>query len=202
PGEATATYGSYSKRNLTGQIGVPLDLGFAHGGVHAYGELADSFSYYRGLHPSHQLLEVSGDFAAGPWALSADYMFYHSNGDVQTPGWNRLTQALIDNGTYVTGRNTSLQAANGKYLTFNELGGNPYTFDPNFHALACVACQDAAHRLDGGLGTPTLDPRTVYLARGVDFSNTITHPAFLEAADDLGDGQMLRLQLFGDVLQN
>ena len=28
-GEVTATYGSYSKRNLTGQIGVPLDLGCA-----------------------------------------------------------------------------------------------------------------------------------------------------------------------------
>src|ERR1700742_1953920 len=28
-GEASATYGSYSKRNVAGQIGVPLDLGFA-----------------------------------------------------------------------------------------------------------------------------------------------------------------------------
>ena len=53
------------------------------------------------------------DFAAGPWTLSTDYMFYHANGDVQTPGWNRLTQALIDNGTYITGRNTSLKDADG-----------------------------------------------------------------------------------------
>jgi iron complex outermembrane receptor protein len=136
------------------------------------------------------------------WSFSADYMYYHSNGDVQTPGWNRLTQALIDNGTYITGRNTSLTASNGKYLTFNDLGGNPYTFDPNFHALACAGCQDAAHMLGTGVGTTTLSTRTVYIAKGVDFSNTITHTAFLEAADDLGDGQMLRLQAFGDVLQN
>ncbi len=129
-------------------------------------------------------------------------MYYHSNGDVQTPGWNRLTQALIDNGTYITGRNTSLQASNGKYLTFNDLGGNPYTFDPNFQPLACAGCQDAAHMLNSGVGTTILSPRTVYIAKGVDFSNTITHTAFLEAADDLGDDQMLRLQLFGDVLQN
>src|SRR5579871_5915163 len=40
-GEAAATYGSYSKRNVTGQIGVPLDLGFAKGGVHGYGEVDD-----------------------------------------------------------------------------------------------------------------------------------------------------------------
>src|SRR6201996_5148241 len=201
-GEATLTYGSYSKRNATLQFNAPVVLGDLSGGVHAYGEIDDSFSFYRGIHPSHQLLELTGALGWNNWSFSADYMYYHSNGDVQTPGWNRLTQALIDNGTYITGRNTSLQAANGKYLTFNDLGGNPYTFDPNFHALACVACQDAAHRLDTGLGTTTLDPRTVYLARGVDFSNTITHTAFLEAADALGEGQTLRLQVFGDVLQN
>src|SRR3954471_4043460 len=202
-GEVTLTYGSYEKRNLTAQLGAPIALGSFAGGLHAYGEADDSFSFYRGIHPSHQLLELSGTLARDNWSFAADYMYYHSNGDVQTPGWNRLTQALIDNGTYIAGRNTSLKDADGNgRLTLNELGGNPYAYDPNFHALACVACQDAAHKLDTGLGTTTLDPRTVYLARGVDFSDTITHTAFLEAADALGDGQAVRLQLFGDVLQN
>jgi iron complex outermembrane recepter protein len=202
-GEATLTYGSYSKRNATLQISTPVSLGAAAGGIHAYGEVDDSFSFYRGIHPSHQLVELSGGLAQGDWSFSADYMYYHSNGDVQTPGWNRLTQALIDNGTYITGRNTSLKDADGNgRLTLNELGGNPYTFDPNFHPLACAGCTDAAHQLDSGFGTTTLDPRTVYIAREVDFSNTITHTAFLEAARALGEGESLRLQLFGDVLQN
>src|SRR5882672_1753192 len=61
-GQATVTYGSYSKRNLTGQVGIPVDVGFTHGGVYLYGELDDSYSYYYGLHPSHQLLEGSADF--------------------------------------------------------------------------------------------------------------------------------------------
>src|SRR5678815_1169704 len=146
------------------------------GGLHAYGEVDDSFSFYRGIHPSHQLIELTGGLALGDWSFAADYMYYHSNGDVQTPGWNRLTQALIDSGSYITGRNTSLRASNGKYLTFNDLGGNPYFFDPKFQPLACaMACQDAAHRLDSGFGTTNLDRRTVYGARGVDFSNTTTH---------------------------
>ncbi len=201
-GEATLTYGSYSKRNATAQLSAPVGLGEASGGIHAYGEVDDSFSFYRGIHPSHQLAELSGGLALGDWSFAADYMYYHSNGDVQTPGWNRLTQALIDNGTYITGRNTSLVASNGKYLTFNDLGGNPYTFDPNFHALACAGCQDAAHMLNTGVGTTTLSTRTVYIAKGVDFSNTITHTAFLEAADTLGEGESIRLQLFGDTLEN
>jgi len=201
-GEVSLTYGSYSKRNATAQIGMPVVLGQAAGGLRAYGEIDDSFSFYRGLHPSHQLAELSGNLALGAWSFGADYMYYHSNGEVQTPGWNRLTQALIDSGTYITGRNSSLQASNGKYLTFNDLGGNPYAFDPNFHALACMGCQDAAHRLDTGFGTTHLDSRTVYIARGVDFSNTVTHTLFLEAADDLGEAGGLRLQLFGDTLEN
>jgi iron complex outermembrane receptor protein len=207
-GEASATYGSYSKRNLTGQIGLPLDLGFAKGGLHAYGEVDDSYSYYRGLHPSHQLLELSGDFAAGDWALSADYMYYHSNGDVQTPGWNRLTQPLIDNGTYVTGRNTSLKDADGNgRLTLNELGGNPYFFDPKFMPLyivvpGCGACTNAAHTLDSGFGTTWIGRRTVYVARGVDFSNTFTHTGFVEMAREAGDSGMVRLQAFVDTLSN
>jgi iron complex outermembrane receptor protein len=202
-GEITVTYGSYSKRNATAQISAPVTIGEAAGGLHAYGELDDSFSFYRGLHPSHQLIELSGALALGDWSFTADYMYYHSNGDVQTPGWNRLTQQLIDSGSYITGRNTSLADTDGNgRLTLNELGGDPYAFDPNFHPLACVGCQDAAHRLDTGVGTTRLDTRTVYIARGVDFSNTDTHTVFLEAADDLGNGQSLRLQLFGDTLQN
>ncbi|HJT43986.1 MAG TPA: TonB-dependent receptor [Rhizomicrobium sp.] len=202
-GEVTVSYGSYSKRNLTAQINAPVAIGDALGGLHAYGELDDSYSFYRGLHPSHQLIELTGALTLGDWSLTADYMYYHSNGDVQTPGWNRLTQALIDTGSYITGRDSSLTDADGNgRLTLNELGGNPYFFDPNFRPLACVACQDAAHRLDSGVGTTSLDQRTVYNARGVDFSNTVTHTAFLELARDLGEGQRLRLQLFGDTLQN
>src|SRR5882757_10161235 len=112
-GEVTVTYGSYSKRNATAQIGMPVTIGEAAGGVHAYGEIDDSYSFYRGIHPSHQLIELSGGLALGDWSFAADYMYYHSNGEVQTPGWNRLTQALIDSGTYITGRNSSLTDADG-----------------------------------------------------------------------------------------
>ena len=131
-------------------------------------------------------------------------MYYHSNGDVQTPGWNRLTQALIDNGTYITGRNTSLQAAERQIVSPSTIwAAIPTPSIPISMPLACVRrCQDAAHRLDTASAPPRSIRRTVYLARGVDFSNTITHTAFLEAADALGDGQALRLQVFGDTLQN
>src|SRR5258707_6560214 len=113
-GSATVTYGSYSKRNATGQIGVPVNLGFASGGIYAYGEIDGSFSFYRGIHPSHPLLETLADLDLGAGlTLSADYMYYHSNGDVQTAAWNRLTQDLITNGNYQAGPDTTLIDAKG-----------------------------------------------------------------------------------------
>lgn len=206
-GEATATYGSYSKRNLTGQIGVPLQFGALKGGIHAYGEIDDSFSYYRFTHPSHQLLELTADFATGAWILSSDYMVYHSNGEVQTPGWNRLTESLVDHGTYITGGNTSLSTHGKPFLTFNDLGGNPYTFSPGFTPLyialpGCGTCTSPAHMLDSGLGTAYLDRRTIYVAPGVDFSNTITHTGLIELSRSLDGGDTIRLQTFVDTLAN
>jgi iron complex outermembrane receptor protein len=207
-GEVAFTYGSYSKRNLAAEIGAPFSLGEARASVHAYGEIDDSFSFYRGLHPSHQSFEASGTLAAGPWSVTADYLYGHSNGEVQTPGWNRLTQALIDNSTYITGRDTSLKDADGNgRLTLNELGGDPYTFDPNFQPLYqvvpfCGACTDAAHSLDAGVGTTHLSPRTVYIAKGVDFSNSITHTGLIQIVRALDSGDTVRLEVFADTLSN
>ena len=206
-GELDVTYGSYSKRNLTGQIGTPFTFGDVKAGIHAYGEIDDLFSYYRGIHPSHQLLELTGDFATGAWVLTSDYMYFHSNGDVQTPGWNRLTQDLIANGTYITGSNTSLSTNGKSELTFNDLGGNPYMFSPTYAPLyiaspGCGTCTDATHMLDTSVGTTTLDRRTVSIDPGVDFSDTITHTGFIELSRSLDGGDRVRLQGFVDTLSN
>jgi iron complex outermembrane receptor protein len=201
------TYGAYGKRNVTAQGSLPLSIEAGsmsgwQGNLSARGEVDDSFSFYRGLHPSHQALTLGADLAAGPWTLSANYAFYHSDGEVQTPGWNRLTQALIDSGTYISGRNTSLKDTDGNgRLTMNEFGGNPYTFDPGFMPLAIAGGTDAAHQLDSGLGTTHLDTRTVYLAPGVDFSRTHTHTGFLQVKRDI-DADSVRLELFADTLSN
>jgi iron complex outermembrane recepter protein len=209
-GELTATYGSYEKRNVTGQVGVPLDFGGIEGGVYLYGELDDSHSYYRDIHPSHQLLEMSADFSLGAgWGISADYMYYHSNGDIQTPGWNRLTQDLIDHQTYITGRDTALTDTDGNdRITFDEMGGNPYTgagsYKPLYIVNTCAggACSDARHTLDVGVGTTKLNPRTIYVAKGIDFSNTYTHTGFFELSKSFSDMSSLKFQTFYDMLTN
>ena len=52
------------------------------------------------------------------------------------------------------------------------------------------------------MGTTHLDPRTVYIARGVDFSNTITHTGYIGLGWTAENGDRLALQLFTDTLSN
>jgi len=78
-GELTATFGSYAKKNLTGQVALPVKLGRADGGVYVYGEVDDSKSFYRGLNPKRRLVEVSADFDLGAgWTTAFGGMVYDS----------------------------------------------------------------------------------------------------------------------------
>jgi iron complex outermembrane receptor protein len=210
-GEITATYGSYNKKNATAQVGLPVNFGPVTGGVYAYGEVEDSHSFYKGIYPRRQTGELSADFDLGQgWTTAFGGMKYHSDGDVQTPGWNRLTQGLIDNQTYTTGRDTSIVDSdhNGR-LTLNEItgnnGANPYYYDPRFTPLYKAYygfySTDAAHTLDTGVGTVKLSPRTVYISPA-DFSKTNTDTLYFDLAKDLSPDSSIKAQLFYDSQEN
>ncbi|MGH7972395.1 MAG: TonB-dependent receptor domain-containing protein, partial [Limisphaerales bacterium] len=114
---------------------------------------------------------------------------------------------MIDKGTYITGSDTSLSTHGKPYLTFNDLGGDPYSFSPTYTPFyiatpGCGSCTDATHTLDSGVGTTTLARRTIYIAPGADFSNTITRTGFAELSRTLDDGDRIRLQGFVDTLAN
>ncbi len=197
-GEVEATVGGYGLSRLSGQLGAPLRLGGAAGGMYAYAEAENGGGYYHGVHPDHQLAQVSADLDLGQdWSLATGGMVYRAHGYVQTPGWNRLTQALIDNGTYTTGRNTALVDAdhNGR-LTPNEIGAGGliqgyFGFPP---------APDRRFVLDSGVGTTTLDRRTVFISDR-DFSDTDTATAYLDLDRAFGPSR-LKLQLFYDQLAN
>lgn len=198
-GEIEVEIGAYNHKRLTGQIGLPANFGGVEGGVFAYGEVEDSHSFYRGIRPEHRLGQVSADFDLGAgWSLAFGGMLYEAEGYVQTPGWNRLSQALVDDRTYVTGRDTALRDTDGNgRLTPDEVGagglvqgyfGFPPARDPRF-------------TLDTGVGTTKLSPRDVFVS-DADFSDTDTQTAYADIGKTLGDEQAVKLQLFYDALEN
>jgi iron complex outermembrane receptor protein len=198
-GMARAMAGSYGRKNLSGELGLPANFGPVEGGVYLYGELEDSRSFYRGIEPRHQILEVSSDFTLpGGWSLAAGGMYEHAKGYVQTPGWNRLTQALIDHGTYTTGRDTDIKDADGNgRLTPNEIGAGGllqgyFGFPPP---------PDKRFQLDSGVGTGKIGPRDVFIADR-DFSTTETQTYYLDLGKRLSPNHVLKAQLFHDRLIN
>ncbi|MDZ7643042.1 MAG: hypothetical protein U5K76_01660 [Woeseiaceae bacterium] len=99
-------------------------------GLSVYAEYEDSESFYRGREPEQQVLQASfnADLGSG-FSMEFGGMYYASDGYNQTPGWNRLTQNLIDNGTYITGRDTFVSDLGGTgYLTRSDFDAAVGTF--------------------------------------------------------------------------
>jgi iron complex outermembrane receptor protein len=204
-GEAQVTLGSYDKKNASFQFGLPVNIGSAEGGIYTYVELEDSGSYYNGITPEHEMIQVAADFEfANDWKLAAGVMSYTSEGYVQTPGWNRVTQDLIDNGTYVTGRDTDLVDTDGNgQMEWAELSAQDSTYfaklthypDYYLYADADVAA------LDTGVGTTKLSHHDVYTSDS-DFSDTSTLTGYVDLIKTYNDDSQLKLQLFADYLDN
>ncbi len=103
-GTVTATVGSYNQKEATLDLSAPLNLGGNKGGLHFYGKLEDSDSFYIGMHPKSQIAQISYATDLGAdWTLDTSYQYIHSKGYLKSIGWNRVTQSLIDTQMYTSG---------------------------------------------------------------------------------------------------
>ena len=103
-GQIQLTGGSWGKKDGSATISGPVNLGSQAIGYSLYGEYENSGSYYRNMHTKNLVLQASFDADIAP-NLRTEFggQFQHYRGQ-QNGGWNRLTQALVDNGTYITGQ--------------------------------------------------------------------------------------------------
>ncbi|HEX3406811.1 MAG TPA: TonB-dependent receptor plug domain-containing protein, partial [Caulobacteraceae bacterium] len=224
-GEAEITGGSYGLFDINGQFGQPLKLGPYDAGLYLYGDFNSGGSFYKGIDPQRGVGELSFNLdLPDRWTFTTDVMLYGSQGDVQTAGWNRLTQTLIDNQLYVTGRNTALTNTPGvpwlspaqtvpptSVVTFLPY---PRIFTSNFaftNAGAGLFYQlpisfplgDNRFLLDTpGAGTLVkLSPRDVYIGPQ-DFSDTFTGAVVAGLEKQMTDTSDLKLQFFFNGLEN
>ena len=101
-GSVGMDFGAWGRRIATAEVGGPGRVGGEDFGYWLYAEAEDSGSYYDHGDVSQSLLQASFDMDLGRIGLQFGGMFHDFRG-VENAGWNRLTQALIDDGTYVTG---------------------------------------------------------------------------------------------------
>ncbi|GLR69453.1 TonB-dependent siderophore receptor [Agaribacter marinus] len=102
-GDVNVTLGTYDQQILSGSIGIPFSLGGKYGGVNIFAEIEDSGSYFDGYNPSSELVQAAVDIDLSDYTTLEFGIQYQSSDSIQVPGWTRVTQDLIDNGTYITG---------------------------------------------------------------------------------------------------
>ena len=108
-GSVGVDFGSWGRRIATAEVGGPARVGGEDFGYWLYAEVEDSGSYYDHADISQTLLQASFDMDVGAVGLQFGGMYHEFTG-TENAGWNRLTQDLVDHGTYITGSPMPLDA--------------------------------------------------------------------------------------------
>jgi len=137
-GEVSYIRGSWDKSVLKGEVRGPAVFGDTEFGYSLYAELEDSGSYYDNISTNQTILQAAFDNQLTDSLRIEFGGMYHRFRGVQNGGWNRLTQALVDDGTYITGAAQPLDTDGDGQLSqqeFNAEGGTDY-FNP-FGTFGC-----------------------------------------------------------------
>jgi iron complex outermembrane recepter protein len=102
-GEFGFTTGSWNKRTIHAEVGGPASIMSKDLGYYLYAESENSGSYYNNTSTEQTIVQASFDMNITD-SLRTEFggMYQYFKGN-QVAGWNRLTQNLINTGTYVTG---------------------------------------------------------------------------------------------------
>ena len=102
-GRLSYTTGDWDRSIITAEVGGPAEIGGQEVGYYFYGELENSGSYYDNGGTDQTLIQVSFETDISDKLTLQFGGMYHDYEGNQNAGWNRLTQELVDNGTYITG---------------------------------------------------------------------------------------------------
>lgn len=136
-GEISYTAGKWGKSIITAEVGGPAEIAGKEFGYYVYGQVEDSDSYYDNTATEQTLIQASFDMDINDQLRIQFGGMYHDYEGNQVAGWNRLTQDLIDNGTYITGTAQPLDTNGDGSISHQEFDTdgdgftnlNPFRFD-------------------------------------------------------------------------
>lgn len=107
-GDIQLDLGSWGRKVLKASVTGPGKINGQEFGYSLYGEVEDSDSYYRNVFTKNALFSAAFDTDITPNLRAEFGGTFQKYNSVQNSGWNRVTQDLVDHGTYVTGQGTKL----------------------------------------------------------------------------------------------
>jgi iron complex outermembrane recepter protein len=215
-GDMELDLGSWGHKVLKGSVTGPGKIGNQQFGYSLYGEVEDSDSYYRNVFTKNALFSAAfdTDLASNLRAeFGGTWQKYNS---VQNSGWNRVTQDLINNGTYITGQGTNLDTNGDGKISREEAyaanGGNGLGWYGSYNCGANTAtaagyntaCFTGATAKDMNLvnpGTTHLSMRDTLTGSNDKLNNTQTTGYFDLTWSGKGDLK-IKNQLFYDGGKN
>jgi iron complex outermembrane receptor protein len=213
------TTGSWDKSVLTAEVGGPAEFAGKPMGFYLYGELENSDSFYENAPGVEQsLIQASFDLDLNDKVQLQFGGMYHDYSGAQNAGWNRITQDLIDNGTYITGSPSPLDTDGDGKISHQEydVDGdgftdlNPFAFwsgDNGLPANSTLTFDDISGFFNSDLlalndvGTAILDPKTTLIGAEDRLENQVT-TLYLDVIIDTDAGWEVKNQLFYESYEN
>ena len=202
---ATVQGGSYSLFKATVEGGIPFKLGDNNAAIYLYGYLNRNGSYYRDFDPKDYEVQAGYSMDIGSQLeMNVGGRYLNQKGHLASPGWNRLTQDLIDNGNYLAGSPAINLAKPGAGTLL------PSDLQPFINQL-----RRGANLITGVIQPTTaytaLDPATVQTVKlsrrsintsPLDFNDNAVGTAYADLIYTADRGDQVRLQGFFEHLDN
>ena len=225
-GALSYTTGSWDKSILTAEVGGPAELGGKPMGFYLYGELENSGSFYTNAPGVEQtLIQASFDVDLSDNVRVQFGGMFHDYAGAQNAGWNRLTQDLIDSGTYITGTPIPLDANGDGRISHQEfdVNGDGFTnlnpfawwvsplganYDGTYEefvdtGLGFLGIEESDQALLAlqNVGTATLDPSVTLIAPDDTLENQVS-TLYFDVIIDTEGGWQIKNQLFYESYEN
>jgi len=206
-GDIGVTGGSWGKKVLHAEVNGPTTLFGKPLGYALYGESENSDSYYQNTHTAQTVAQASFDLKISD-SLHAEFgaMYQYFKGN-QIAGWNRVTQQLIDNGTYITGSPPSVGNNSLGLITqanANAAGLNSaFLFNPNTMTAADILTAVSANPNYALVnpGTTHISGNQVLVAPGDTLGDNVTD-VYFDLIANLDNGLKLANKSFFEYLDN
>ncbi|CCU73681.1 TonB-dependent siderophore receptor [Thalassolituus oleivorans] len=202
-GEIGITKGTWDKNVLTAEVGGPGEIAGKKLGYYVYAESENSGSYYDNSATDQSIYQASFNMdLTDKTRVEFGGMYQDFDGN-QVAGWNRLTQDLIDNGTYITGTAQSVDTNGDGLNSPDEFDAWSGTAANNFFvpgSAATDADMDPAWALEN-VGTAKLKGNQTLVAPD-DVLRTKVSTLYFDTIHDFSDTSSVTNKLFYEKLEN